>query len=96
MKTEKNKELKINIEIHDDRGMTIINEPNFDRAIIDLINEREWYNYSLKEEMIKKIEGEKQNNKKKFVREFSYWSKRKRSKPRKVSFWATKKVELKK
>jgi hypothetical protein len=54
--------LHISIEISDGKGMTIINEKDFDRAIIDLINEREWHNYSLKEEMIKKI---KQYNRKK-------------------------------
>lgn len=36
-------------------GKTIINRDNFDKAIIDLINEREYYNQFERKEIIKKI-----------------------------------------
>ena len=46
----KMQKLKIVIEIEQDNGTTTIVRDNFDKAILDLINEREWFNYWKKEE----------------------------------------------
>ncbi len=54
--------MKIKIEINDKKGITLINSDNFDSAIIDLINEREWDNYWEKDKIkknLQKIRGKK-------------------------------------
>lgn len=53
------KTLKIKIEITSKSGTTIINRGNFNDAIIDLINEREWDNYAKKEDFKRKLKKHK-------------------------------------
>jgi len=51
-KQDKNK-IKISIAITDDTGYTILNENSFEMAILDLINEKEWYNFDSKNKFMK-------------------------------------------
>lgn len=53
MKKQKENNLKISIEISDKTGRTLINRSDFNSAIVDLINERETYNYWSRRKMEK-------------------------------------------
>ena len=60
MKNQQTKqEVKIKIEIHDGTGFTLLNENNFESAILDLINEKEWYNFDSKTKLIKDLKKRK-------------------------------------
>jgi len=58
-------DIKIHIEIENGENFTGLNYVDFDRAILGLINEREWYNYWKKEEMKKILSKEKTRREKK-------------------------------
>jgi len=62
---EMTNDLKIKIEIRDGKDYTILNLDSFEMAILDLINEKEWYDYNYKDKFTKiknkmrKVKGEK-------------------------------------